>query len=112
LEGANDEHGFEPRKLHPLLYAVRYRSLEECLLFDNVSLQTDNSDLLLNIHASAVDICWAGFTNQMYQVQYRTNASGTNWFNLGVPTQGTGTNCITDWIYASQQKHYRIIRVS
>ena len=80
-------------------------------LFDNVSVQTDNSDLLLNIHASAVDICWAGFTNQMYQVQYRTNSSATNWFNFGSPVQGTGTNCVTDWINGTEQRYYRTIRL-
>jgi hypothetical protein len=71
----------------------------------------DNSDLVANIHFSAVDICWAGRTNQLYQVQYRTNLSDTNWFSLGSSVLGTGTNCVTDGIDETQQRFYRIVRV-
>ncbi|MDQ6632793.1 MAG: hypothetical protein M3Y82_13725 [Verrucomicrobiota bacterium] len=77
---------------------------------DNVLL-VDSSDLLASIHFSAVDICWPGRTNQMYQVQYRTNLSGTNWFNFGSPMLGTATNCVTDGINGMEQRFYRIIRV-
>jgi len=79
---------------------------------DNVVLESpDNSDLLANIHCSAVEICWAGRTNQMYQVRYRTNVSGTNWFDLGTPLAGTGTNCVTDVITGIERRFYRVIRV-
>lgn len=81
-------------------------------LIDNVSLvQVPDEDLVASIHVSAVDICWPGRTNQMYQVQYRTNLSGTNWFNLGSPVLGTGTNCTTDGINGIEQRYYRITRV-
>jgi len=77
--------------------------------FDNVSIEQNNDDLLASIHISAVDICWAGRSNQTYQVQYRTNITDTNWFNFGSPVPGTGTNCVTDRIDA--QRFYRVVRV-
>jgi hypothetical protein len=76
--------------------------------FDNVSVEENNDDLIASIHISAVDICWAGRSNQIYQVQYRTNISDTNWFNFGPPVPGTGTNCVTDRIDA--QRFYRVVR--
>jgi hypothetical protein len=81
-------------------------------LIDNVSLdRLPDDDLVATIHFSAVDICWLGLTNLMYQVQYRTNLSSTNWFNFGSPVSGTGTNCATDGINGMQQRFYRITRV-
>jgi hypothetical protein len=81
-------------------------------LIDNVSLeQLPSDDLLASIHCSAVDICWAGRTNQLYQVQYSTNVSDTNWFDFGSPVLGTGTNCVTDGINGMEHRFYRIIRV-
>lgn len=82
-------------------------------IIDNVLLQpvSDNSDLLASIHFSAVDICWPGRTNQMYQVQYRTNLSDTNWFDSGSPVLGKATNCVTDGINGMEQRFYRITRV-
>ena len=81
-------------------------------LIDNVSLERlPDDDLLASIHCSAVDICWAGRTNQLYQVQYRTNLSDTNWFDFGSPLLGTGTNCVTDGINGMEHRFYRVIRV-
>ena len=83
-------------------------------LIDNVSLvqvQAENDDLLATIRFSAVDICWAGLTNQMYKVQYRTNLSDTNWIDLGSPVLGTGTNYVTDRIIGTPQRFYQVIRV-
>jgi len=82
-------------------------------LLDNVSvIQTeDNSDLATSIF-SAVSICWPGRTNQMYQVQYRTNLTSTNWFDLGSAVAGAGTNCITDVIMSGQQRFYHVVRMS
>lgn len=81
-------------------------------LIDNVSLvRLPDDDMLANIHCSAVDICWAGRTSQLYQVQYRTNVSDTNWFDFGSPVLGTGTNCVTDGISGIEHRFYRVIRV-
>jgi len=86
--------------------------IQESSGIDNVSLERLlDADLLASIHCSAVDICWAGRTNQMYQVQYRTNISDTNWFDFGSPLPGTGTNCVSDGINGQQQRFYRIVRV-
>ena len=74
-------------------------------------VQEPSSDLLASIHFSAVDICWPGRTNKMYQVQYRTNLSGTNWFDFGSPVLGTATNCVTDGINGMEQRFYRVTRV-
>jgi hypothetical protein len=81
-------------------------------MIDNVSLvKLPDSDLMATIHFSAVDICWAGRTNQMYQVQYRTNLSDTSWFDLGSPVLGTRTNYVTDRIIGTPQRFYQVIRV-
>jgi len=101
--------------LTPGAYTLRFNGhanvFAEMSLIDNVSLQTDNSDLRSTIHCSAVDICWPGRTNQMYQVQYQTNLSDTNWFDFGSAVVGTGANCVTDGINGSVQRFYRVIRV-
>jgi hypothetical protein len=105
--------------LNPGTYTLRFRAegvfqgLDS--LIDNVSLERlpDNAenDLLAAIHVSAVDICWSGRTNQAYQVQYRTNLSDTNWFNLGSQVLGTGTNSVTDGINGMEKRFYRVTRV-
>lgn len=102
--------------LIPGSYTLRFRAegvfngLDS--LIDNVSLQLmPDSDLLASIHCSAVDICWPGRTNQLYQVQYRWNPSDTNWIDFGPPVMGTGTNCVTDGINGTEHKFYRVIRV-
>jgi hypothetical protein len=77
----------------------------------SVSAEPFRPDLLTTIHASAVDICWAGRPTQLYQVQYALDAQSTNWFNLGSPVEGTGTNCFTDSIDAIEKRFYRVIRV-
>ena len=97
-------------------YTVRFQSGGVTLgldsLIDNVTLErVPDDDLDATIHCSAVDICWAGRTNQMYQVQYRTNLPDTNWFDFGSPVLGTQTNCVTDGINGMVQRFYRIIRV-
>ena len=101
--------------LNPGVYTLRFQAegvfsgLDA--LIDNVSLERlPYDDLLPAIHISAVDICWAGRTNQVYQVQYRTSLSGTNWFNFGPPLIGTGTNCVTDGVNAVEQRFYRVTR--
>ena len=77
---------------------------------DSVSVVGQDDDLIASIHVSAVDICWPGHTNLMYQVQYRTNPTGTIWIDLGSPVQGTGTNCVTD-ATSGEQRFYRVVRV-
>lgn len=84
---------------------------------DNVSVvRLPDDDLLASIHCStvdicsAVDICWAGRTNQLYRVQFRTNLSDTNWFDFGSPVVGHGTNCVTDGINGMEKRFYRVIR--
>lgn len=78
---------------------------------DGVSIEAYDSDLLTTIRCSAVDVCWQGRTNHMYQVQYRTDVSGTNWFNLGSPVPGSGTNCVTDSISGMERRFYQIVRL-
>ncbi|HEY9175372.1 MAG TPA: hypothetical protein VI136_24060 [Verrucomicrobiae bacterium] len=70
-----------------------------------------DEDLLAAIHISALDICWSGRTNQLYQVQYKTNVSDTNWLNFGVAVQGTGSNCVTDGIKDTERRFYRVTRI-
>ncbi len=68
-------------------------------------------DLFATIHISAVDICWSGRLDRIYQVQYTTSPTSTNWFPLGVPVHGNGTNCVTDNLSANEQRFYRVIGV-
>lgn len=80
-------------------------------LIDTVSLERlPDDDLVATIEVSAVDICWFGRTDQMYQVQYCTDVSTTNWLALGSPVVGTGTNCVTDSVDGLSRKYYRIVR--
>lgn len=88
---------------------------DNAALIDHVSLERlPDDDLLATIHlsdVSAVDICWAGRTNRMYGVQYRTNLSDTNWYDFGSPVLGTGVNCVSDSINGMEQRFYRIFRL-
>jgi hypothetical protein len=80
-------------------------------LIEDVRLERlPDADLVTSIHVSAVDICWAGRTNQMYQVQYSTNLSSTDWFDLGSPVAGAGANCVTD-VVTPTERFYRIVRL-
>ena len=81
-------------------------------LVDTVSVDPiTDEDLVASIHFSAVDVCWAGRTNQMYQAQYTTDLGGTNWINLGFHVVGSGANCVTDSINGSEKRFYRIARL-
>jgi hypothetical protein len=50
-----------------------------------------------HVKVGCVEVCFDSATNAQYQVQYRSLAVGTNWFNLGAPLAGTGAEiCIMD----------------
>lgn len=80
-------------------------------ILDNVELIEQPEDLQGRLVASAVDFCWSGRTNQMYQVQYKTLLSNENWTNLGDPIRGNGTNSLADRFLGQDRRFYRVIRV-
>jgi hypothetical protein len=70
---------------------------------------------LLEIEPSApgVTLFWLGVSNEMYQVQFQTNLTATNWINVGAPIQGTGlTNVIYEAPpFSAAQGFYRLLLV-
>ena len=73
-----------------------------------VSVQ-DRMDLLASIAVACVDICWAGRTNRQYQVQYSSDLTTNTWVNFGSLLQGSGTNCVTDSVRATEKRFYRVV---
>jgi Protein of unknown function (DUF642) len=67
--------------------------------------------LALTIRVSEVEICWETVTNKVYQVQYQSQLTTTNWINLGSAMLGNGTTeCIRDSSpYGEPQRFYRVI---
>jgi hypothetical protein len=57
----------------------------------------------------AVELGWPSDTNQLYQVQYRTDLDTNTWYNLGSPIQGNGTtNYFSDIIQGNNKRFYRV----
>ena len=63
------------------------------------------------IRFSEVEISWSSTLQFGYQVQYSTNLSVGNWFNLGGPLMGTGSQMsMTDLIpLGSPSRYYRVL---
>ncbi len=63
----------------------------------------------LTIEISEVRLCWESRTNQMYQVQYRSELTTNAWADLGAPIPGNGTtNCLTAAV-AGPRRFYQLI---
>ena len=64
-----------------------------------------------SIRFSQVEICWDSLSNGTYQVQYSTNLSSSNWFDLGAAVSGSGAIiCTNDSILSGQTlRFYRVI---
>jgi len=67
------------------------------------------TDLRASIRVSFVDICWAGTSNWLYQVQYASVLTSNQWFNLGAPVAGNGSNCVTEAVTAVERRFYRVV---
>jgi hypothetical protein len=65
------------------------------------------------VRVSEVEICWSASTNTTYQLQYRSQLTGSFWTDLGPPRSGDGTtNCITDKVPRGEpQRFYRVLTV-
>lgn len=71
---------------------------------DNIRVDFRSS---LSIRFSQVEVCWPSVSNQMYQVQYRSELTTNMWTDLGTPVLGTGaTNCIYDAIAPGQPRRF------
>ncbi len=74
-----------------------------------VAIEPLRADLLSAIRVSSVDICWPGRSNQVYQVEYRSELTTNRWVPLASPVLGTGTNCITDVVSGFERRFYRVV---
>jgi hypothetical protein len=60
------------------------------------------------VRVGCVEVCWASMIDLQYQVQWNATYASTNWFNLGSPVAGTGTElCVTDTPHGSNRM-YRV----
>ena len=58
----------------------------------------------------AIKLTWSTVSDQMYQLQFRTNLVQTNWINLGgVLTATSNTLSALDAIGPDRQRFYRVI---
>ena len=61
----------------------------------------------------AVELSWPSVTNQLYQVQWADDLGANQWFSLGAPVPGTGTNVfVSDAIEGKAQRFYRVVPVN
>jgi hypothetical protein len=57
-----------------------------------------------------ISLTWSTVVAYLYQVQYSTNLTSTNWFNLGNPITATnGTASTSDRSGANPQRFYRVV---
>jgi hypothetical protein len=63
----------------------------------------------LTIEISQVRLCWDSLTNELSQLQYRSELTTNVWVNLGAPIYGVETNiCVSDDI-SMPRRFYRVI---
>ena len=58
--------------------------------------------------SNAFNFTFSSISNQMYQVQYSTNLSQTNWFNLGGPVMATNSAVTISDGGSAPFKFYRV----
>jgi uncharacterized repeat protein (TIGR03803 family) len=59
---------------------------------------------------SLLTLTWSATSNKVYQVQYTTNLTQTNWNNLGSPITATNaTTSSSDVIGPDRQRFYRLL---
>jgi subtilase family serine protease len=81
---------------------------------DAVSVLPIPLPALQNATASGgqIQLSWNTTPGVSYQLQYKTNLSSANWFNLGSQTNATGTTVTeSDTIVSGQQRYYRVILI-
>jgi len=62
----------------------------------------------ISISVASVAICWASFSNTLYQVQASSALASDIWTNVGSPVPGNGsTICFTDPVEIPR-KYYRV----
>jgi hypothetical protein len=68
---------------------------------------------LLSIRCSQVELCWFGFTNVTYQVEYKSTLTTNLWTALGAPVAGNNSTIfVSDPVYAGQpQRVYRVVTI-
>lgn len=58
----------------------------------------------------AVEIAWPTQTTNSYQIQWSSSLNTNDWFNLGIPIQGTGsTNHYLDSTRTAVKRFYRVL---
>lgn len=64
---------------------------------------------VLSVHVADIQVCWTSRTNEIYQVQYRSELTTNMWVDLGVQILGNGTtNCIIDSVLGEPRGVYRV----
>lgn len=66
-----------------------------------------------SLRVSEVEFCWPSVASKIYQVQFQTAVTGSQWANLHEPISGNGeTNCIKDAVPVGEpRRFYRVITV-
>lgn len=120
-----ETHDVTARTLLPRITGIRLETLNDdslphggpgrapngnfVLVDFRVSAEPIRSDLVAAIRVSCVEICWPGLSNRVYQIQYSSMLTSNHWINLGLPVQGTGTNCLTEVVGGAERRFYRVI---
>ena len=62
-----------------------------------------------NLAGNSIQLTWSALTGLVYQVQYKTNLTQTNWINLGSSFTATNSNAsISNSITTDSQRFYRV----
>jgi hypothetical protein len=59
----------------------------------------------------AISFAWGSLSGTMYQVQYATNLTQTNWSNLGAPITATGNTLTATDFTTNAHRFYRVLLV-
>jgi subtilase family serine protease len=60
-------------------------------------------------NAGQLTLTWTSVSGQSYQLQYSTNLNSPNWFNLGSPTNASGSAVSATDSLTNSQRFYRVL---
>lgn len=64
------------------------------------------------VSGGSVSLTWSAATNDVYQLQFKTDLASTNWVNVGGPVTATNTSLTaldTNALALSSQRFYRVV---
>jgi hypothetical protein len=79
---------------------------------DDLSVSTGPLPPVLSIRVSQVELCWESRSDNVYQLQYRSDLTVNQWLNLGDPLAGSNDVICTNDAVSGPPRFYRVVALS